>query len=92
MQRTPVCGTAEPEVDPAALAVAEEFLSLRDVPHRPEFRPSHLAQDLGGTKRTWQRRMKSGEITAVRDGRDFVTFWPWLVRYYAARQTAVEMN
>lgn len=80
------------DVDPVALSLAEEFLKARKVPHRPQFTPSTLAKDLGGTTRTWQKRCESGEITAVRDGRDFVVVWPWLVRYIAARLTVNSRN
>ncbi|HMJ84975.1 MAG TPA: hypothetical protein VK504_17460 [Vicinamibacterales bacterium] len=90
-----VCGTtAEPDeqISPAALAIAAEYLQERNVPKRPKFTPSHLAMDLGGTTRTWQRRFEAGEITGVREGRGYVTVWVWLVRYYAVRQNVVSMN
>lgn len=83
---------AAEDPNPEAIRLAEEFLKAKKVPHRPRFTPSTLAKDLGGTTRTWQKRCESGEITALRDGRNFVVVWPWLVRYIAVRLNVNSRN
>lgn len=83
-----VLPSGDSDIDPAALAVAIEYLASQGLyiegrPLRKRWTPSHLARDLGGTARTWQRRCEDGQIRATRDGREYVVIFPWLVRYYA---------
>jgi hypothetical protein len=89
-----VCGTTteDSDLDPAALAVAVEYLEWKRVPRRPEWTPSLLSTDLGGDRRTWQRHCENGDICAVRRGRGYVVIWPWLVRYFAGRVNLFSAN
>lgn len=48
---------------------AERMLDELAVPHRPQFTPSQLAQDVGGSARAWQSACGKGQISATRDGR-----------------------
>jgi hypothetical protein len=97
----PVCGTlVQPSkdtntpvyVDAAAEAVALQILREMDVPRRPKFTPSQLAQDVGGKARSWQRACQLGEIDAVHLPGGWVVTWHGLVRFFARRQNQVEMN
>lgn len=98
----PVCGTtvspsedtATPahDLDPVAEAIANEYLLTLRVPPRKKWTPSTLAEDLGDTPRTWQRRCENGELCAVKQGREYIIVRPWLVRYFAARQNLSSLN
>ena len=98
----PVCGTVvlpsedthipDQQLDPAAEAVALQILELKRVPHRPKFLVTHLAMDLGGSERMWQRAFKVGDIWGFLGPEGWETYWPFLVRYVAERQNVAEMN
>jgi hypothetical protein len=79
-------------IDPAALAVAEQMLIERGVPKRAKgFSPSQLAQDVGGSTRSWQRKCEDGDIEAA-DLCGWSVTWPALVRYVAAKQNMIDGN
>lgn len=95
-----VCGTtasvdaadlATP-IDPTVEAAALQILSLKAVPRRPKFLVSHLATDMGGSARHWQREFKLGNIWGFLGADGWETYWPYLVRYVAKHQNIVEMN
>lgn len=97
----PVCGTivlpseetkTPVYLDPAADAVALQILRDLDVPQRPKFTPSQLAQDVGGKARSWQRACQLGDIEAVYLPGGWIVTWRGLVRFFARRQNVVEMN
>ena len=80
------------EIDPAALAVALRMLAERGVPQRSKgFTPSQLAQDVGGSARSWQRKCADGEIEAA-DLCGWKVTWPALVRFVAAKQSVIDEN
>lgn len=80
------------ELDPAAEAVALKILRDLEVPKRPKFTPSQLAQDVGGKMRSWQRACQLGEIEAVHIPGGWVVSWQALVVYVARHQNIVSMN
>lgn len=91
----PVCGTeVDPEIDPAALAVAEQLLLELHCPRREKgYTTGHLAVDIPGDDvRTWRRRFEVGEIEGFRRGRDWVTTWPRLVKWVALSQNVISQN
>lgn len=94
--RDVVCGTsAQPDSVEAAdpsIRVAEQLLAEMGVPRRRRFTPSQLAQDLGGTTRSWQRACRLGEIGAVHIPGGWITTWQQLVTYLADRQNLVSRN
>jgi hypothetical protein len=84
--------TPDVPVSAEALYVAESFLSEIGVPRRVKFTPSQLAEDVGGSKRGWQRECELGNIGAARLVGGWVVPWSRLVAYVAVRQNIVESD
>lgn len=94
----PSCSPRElVEIDPEALASAEEFLREIGTPQRKTFTPAQLYELVSkridpehpkGSVRTWQRRMSMGDLRSVRN----VTTWNWLVMFFAVRPEKVDEN
>ncbi len=94
MPREFVCATTADaaSIDVAAEAVAIRILHDLEVPRRVKFTPSQLAQDVGGTARSWQRACQLGEIGAVRIPGGWLVTWRELVAYMARHQNVVSTN
>lgn len=88
-EREPV--TAEP-VEPTVEAAVLRFLEELGVPKRPRFSPTHLAQDLGGTERTWQRHCRLGDIEACRLPGGWVVTPRALIAFLARRHNLASLN
>jgi hypothetical protein len=66
--------------------IAEQFLAELGCPLRQEYQPSHLAEYVGGSARSWQRWCERGEIEASRNAEgDWIITRDALVRYVAER-------
>lgn len=83
--------TLVPPLDPAAEAVAIHILRALRVPDRLKgYTPTHLAQDVGGSARSWERKFLQGEILGYKRPGGWVTTKEWLIRYLAENQNVVD--
>lgn len=78
-----------PEPSDAATAIALALMDELKIPRRLKFTPSQLAEDVGGTARSWQRECALGNIGAIHVAGGWIVPYDRLVQYIAKRQNIV---